>query len=95
MLGNNCRDTKMKFDVVLSNPPFTIKNAGWRKHTDKHLYLLKDSSYYALVCPASPQNDCIKKRIARFETLRISGPLPNFKELIKLNADVYYYIWKK
>ena len=86
----------MKFDVVISNPPFRVATKGWEKHTAKHLYLLDDEAYYALVCPADHiTNEAIKARCQRFNTLKVQK-VEHFSELIFLdNVDVYYYIWKK
>ena len=80
----------MKFDVVLANPPFNM--TGWEKHSDRHLHLLKDESYYALVCPATTSNKCIRDRCKRFETIG-SKLLGRDDDIIY--RGVHYYVWKK
>lgn len=84
----------MKFDVVLSNPPFRTKEDGWIKHVYKHLSLLDDDSYYALVCPADTSEHIIREICKRFDTIKVQK-IKHFDDLEFLDNEVYYYIWKK
>lgn len=79
----------MKYDVVISNPPFRIKERGWETHSNKHLHLLDSGSYYVLVCPADTKDEAIRDRCSRFTTLKIKQLDLTYKE------PIFYYIWKK
>jgi hypothetical protein len=84
----------MKFNTVISNPPFRAKQSGWIDHVRKHLYLLDNDDYYVLVCPASEEHHLTKAICDRFDVVKIEK-VGHFDGLKNLDADVYYYIWKK
>ena len=84
----------MKFDVVISNPPFRVKEDGWKKHVMKHLQLLDESSCYALICPADTSDSLIKDICKRFDINKLEK-IEHFSDLDFLDKQVYYYIWKK
>lgn len=82
----------MKFDVILSNPPFNAKKDGWKKHANKHSHLLDTGSYYVLLCPAGTDNECIRSISACFHKLKAKHLTTD--DGIKY-TNVYYHIWKK
>ena len=84
----------MKFDVVISNPPFRVKEDGWINHVEKHLRLLDEDSYYVLVCPATTSRKIIRDICKRFDTIKIEK-IDNLDILDNIDTEVYYYIWKK
>lgn len=84
----------MKFDVVLSNPPFRVKERGWEKHVRKHLSLLDDGSCYVLVCPADTSDALVKSICQRFNVIKVEK-VEHFDGLYGLDKEVMYYVWKK
>lgn len=84
----------MKFDVVLSNPPFRVREKGWLKHVYKHLELLDRHAYYTLIVPADTSEETIRKICARFETITVKK-VEHFDGLYGLDEKVRYFIWKK
>ena len=80
----------MKFDVVISNPPYM--RYGWLDHVRKHLYLLDEGSYYILVCPSDTSTQKIKDICNRFDTVKAK----RVEHLTPFDDSVVsYYIWKK
>ena len=84
----------MKYDVVISNPPFRLLSNGWMKHVYKHLELLEEGSCYVLICPADTSDDLIREICRRFKTIKVQRA-EHFDELPFMDKEVYYYIWKK
>lgn len=80
----------MKFDVVTSNPPFRVGTVEWEGLTSKHQEILADGGSYALVCPV----DNIASKDIQFHCEQFGTGI-HFKELIYVDTEVYYYIWKK
>jgi len=89
----------MKFDVVISSPPYRSITGHWGKHIDKHLHLLKDESYYGLLSAMSTKSPRIFD-ICKSKSFNVVMSA-NYNKYIEgldykpRNQDVTCFIWKK
>lgn len=88
-------DTKMKFDVVISNPPYN-PNSIWKKFVELQISLLKDNGKMVTIHPSawrehSKHNQFFKELIQGIEELHICD-YEAFKEnKVAVKTDWYLY----
>ncbi len=87
----------MKFDVVISSPPYNSKTGPWEEHVRKHLYLLSANSHYGLLIKEGTQSSLILQICQAFDVVMSS----NYNQYIdgmpyKKRMDSFHcFIWKK